>query len=54
MKLPTRVADKTVFLYVDTTQSGRTGNLVEYGDTEAIFNDPKEKRSKDYIQGTFS
>src|SRR5438552_3193051 len=28
-----RVADKTGFLYVDTTQGGRTGYLVEYGDT---------------------
>ena len=26
-----RVADKTAFLYVDTTQGGRTGYLVEYG-----------------------
>jgi phosphate transport system ATP-binding protein len=49
MKLPTRVADKTAFLYVDTTQSGRTGNLVKYGDTEAIFNDPMEQHSKDYL-----
>jgi phosphate transport system ATP-binding protein len=49
-----RVADKTGFLYVDTSQGGRTGYLVEYGDTEAIFNDPKEKHTKDYIQGAFS
>jgi phosphate transport system ATP-binding protein len=49
-----RVADKTGFLYVDTTQGGRTGYLVEYGDTEQIFNDPKEKHTKDYIQGAFS
>ena len=49
-----RVADTTAFLYVDTTQGGRTGYLVEYGDTEQIFNDPKEKHTKDYIQGAFS
>jgi phosphate transport system ATP-binding protein len=48
-----RVADKTGFLYVDTSQGGRTGYLVEYGDTEAIFNDPKEKYTKDYIKGAF-
>ena len=29
-----RVADKTAFLYVDTTQGGRTGYLVEFGDTD--------------------
>jgi phosphate transport system ATP-binding protein len=49
-----RVADKTGFLYVDTTQGGRTGYLVEYGDTEQIFNDPKDKHTQDYIQGAFS
>jgi phosphate transport system ATP-binding protein len=49
-----RVADKTGFLYVDTSQGGRTGYLVEYGDTEQIFSDPKEKHTKDYIQGAFS
>ena len=27
-----RVADKTGFLYVDTTKGGRTGYLVEFGD----------------------
>src|SRR5208282_4855115 len=45
-----RVADKTGFLYVDTTQGGRTGYLVEYGDTKEIFEDPKEKHTQDYIR----
>jgi len=49
-----RVADKTAFLYVDTKQGGRTGYLVEYGDTEQIFNAPKEKHTQDYIKGAFS
>src|SRR5262245_22041837 len=49
-----RVADKTGFLYVDTTQGGRTGYLVEYGETEQIFNDPREKHTQDYIRGAFS
>jgi phosphate transport system ATP-binding protein len=49
-----RVADMTGFLYVDTSQGGRTGYLVEYGPTEQIFNDPKEKHTKEYIQGAFS
>ena len=30
-----RVADNTGFLYVDTTQGGRTGYLVEFGDSAA-------------------
>ena len=49
-----RVADKTGFLYVDTTQGGRTGYLVEFGDTQQIFEDPQEKHTQEYIRGEFS
>ncbi len=49
-----RVADKTAFLYVDTGGGERTGYLVEYGDTQAIFEHPKEKPTAAYIQGEFS
>jgi phosphate transport system ATP-binding protein len=49
-----RVADKTGFLYVDTTQGGRTGYLVEFGDSKAMFDHPKEKHTQDYIRGEFS
>ena len=38
-----RVADKTGFLYVDTTQGGRTGYLVEFGDTAADIRRPQGK-----------
>jgi len=49
-----RVADQTAFLYVDTTQGGRTGYLVEYGPTKDIFDNPREKHTQDYIAGAFS
>jgi len=49
-----RVADKTGFLYVDTTQGGRTGYLVEFGDSKEVFGNPKEKHTRDYISGEFS
>ena len=49
-----RVADKTGFMYVDTTQGGRTGYLVEFGETRQIFEDPKNQHTKDYISGQFS
>ena len=49
-----RVADKTGFLYVNTTQGGRTGYLVEFGDSKQIFEDPKEKHTQEYIRGEFS
>jgi phosphate transport system ATP-binding protein len=50
----TRVADKTAFMYVDTSRSGRTGYLVEYRDTKEMFEDPKEEYTKQYIRGEFS
>ena len=49
-----RVADKTGFLYVDTTQGGRTGYLVEFGDSRQLFEDPQQDYTKDYIRGEFS
>jgi phosphate transport system ATP-binding protein len=49
-----RVADTTAFLYVDTSSGGRTGYLVECGPTQAIFDDPKEQHTKEYISGEFS
>jgi phosphate transport system ATP-binding protein len=49
-----RVADKTGFLYVDTSQGGRTGYLVEFGDTKQVFDAPREKYTQEYIRGEFS
>ena len=49
-----RVADKTGFLYVDTSEGGRTGYLVEYGDTKQLFEDPQAEHTKQYIRGEFS
>lgn len=50
----TRVADKTAFMYVDTSGGGRTGYLVEYSDTKEMFDNPKEEDTKRYIRGEFS
>jgi phosphate transport system ATP-binding protein len=49
-----RVADATAFLYVDTTQGGRTGYLVEFGETQDLFDNPREKHTQDYVAGAFS
>ncbi|MGO9607586.1 MAG: phosphate ABC transporter ATP-binding protein PstB [Candidatus Binataceae bacterium] len=49
-----RVADMTAFLYVDTSQGGRTGYQVEYGPTQQLFESPQEKHTKDYLSGEFS
>ena len=45
MQQASRISDKTAFFL--------TGDVVEYGDTEAIFNNPQDKRTEDYITGRF-
>ena len=54
MQQATRVADTTAFFSVDISHGGRTGYLVEMGPTSQIFEDPREKLTKDYISGQFS
>ena len=54
MQQATRVADKTAFFSVDISQGGRTGYLVEIGDTKQIFQAPREELTKQYISGQFS
>jgi phosphate transport system ATP-binding protein len=54
MQQAMRVADKTAFFSVDISQGGRTGYLVEMGDTRQIFEDPQEKLTKQYVAGEFS
>jgi phosphate transport system ATP-binding protein len=49
-----RVADRTAFLFVDTSAGGRTGYLIEYRPTQELFADPREDRTKEYIRGEFS
>lgn len=45
MSQAARVSDKTAFFHL--------GQLVEWGDTEQIFNNPKEAKTKDYITGRY-
>ena len=49
-----RVADSTAFMYVDTSEGGRTGYLVEHGNTAELFENPREKHTQDYLSGEFS
>lgn len=49
-----RVADKTAFMYVDTSGGGRTGYLVEYRETKDLFENPREEYTRQYIEGKFS
>jgi phosphate transport system ATP-binding protein len=45
MQQAVRVSDYTAFMYL--------GELVEFGDTDEVFNRPQEKRTQDYITGRF-
>ena len=45
MQQAARVSDNTAFMYL--------GRLVEYGDTETIFQTPKSPRTQDYVTGRF-
>lgn len=49
-----RVADKTAFMYVDTSRGGRTGYLVEYGYTQELFKNPTQEYTRQYLRGEFS
>ena len=54
MQQAMRVADTTSFFGVDISQGGRTGYLVEMGETRQIFEDPQQELTKQYVSGEFS
>jgi phosphate transport system ATP-binding protein len=45
MQQAARVSDYTAFMYL--------GDMVEFGETTAIFTTPKDRRTQDYITGRF-
>jgi len=45
MQQATRVSDFTAYMYL--------GELIEYGQTEQVFNNPTKKETADYIAGRF-
>ena len=45
MQQAVRISDQTAFFLL--------GDLVEYGNTEELFSQPKDKRTEDYITGRF-
>jgi phosphate transport system ATP-binding protein len=50
MQQAQRVADRTAFFLADDNQPGY---VVEFGDTEQIFNQPGDPRTNDYVNGHF-
>jgi phosphate transport system ATP-binding protein len=54
MQQATRVADFTAFFNAEAEEGGkRFGYLVEYDRTEAIFNNPREEYTRQYVSGKF-
>ncbi|HEY9637032.1 MAG TPA: phosphate ABC transporter ATP-binding protein PstB [Coleofasciculaceae cyanobacterium] len=54
MQQATRVADMTAFFNAKATEKGgKQGYLVEYDQTEMIFQSPREEATKDYVSGRF-
>ena len=45
MQQAARASDRTAFFYM--------GELIEHGDTEQIFTNPREPRTEDYVTGKF-
>ena len=45
MQQAVRISDNTAFFLL--------GDLVEYGSTEQMFENPRDKRTEDYITGRF-
>ncbi len=45
MQQATRISDNTAFFYL--------GELIEYGETQQIFTNPKIKQTEDYVTGRF-
>jgi phosphate transport system ATP-binding protein len=50
MQQAQRVADFTAFFSTDET---RAGQMVEFGTTDQIFNNPLDQRTRDYVSGRF-
>jgi phosphate transport system ATP-binding protein len=45
MQQAVRISDKTAFFLL--------GEVIEFGDTDRMFSNPKDKRTEDYITGRF-
>ena len=45
MQQAARVSDKTAFMYM--------GELIEYGNTDQVFTNPRKKSTEDYITGRY-
>ena len=55
MQQAVRVSDMTAFFNAEAVESGagKVGYLVEFNDTDRIFNAPSQQATRDYVSGRF-
>ena len=55
MQQALRVSDMTAFFNAEAQEngSGKVGYLVEFDETEKIFNSPQQQVTQDYVSGRF-
>ena len=55
MQQAVRVSDMTAFYNAEAVDngSGKVGYLVEFNETERIFNEPQQQATQDYVSGRF-
>ena len=55
MQQAVRVSDMTAFFNAEAVNggTGKVGYLVEFSDTEKIFNSPQQQATQDYVSGRF-
>ncbi|HEX8754518.1 MAG TPA: phosphate ABC transporter ATP-binding protein PstB, partial [Solirubrobacterales bacterium] len=54
MQQAARVADKTAFFSLESTSGAQSvGTLIEFDETERVFSDPRDPRTRDYVTGRF-
>jgi phosphate transport system ATP-binding protein len=51
MQQAARISDYTAFMLVE--EQGQPGRIVEFGDTNAMFTNPSDTRTENYITGRF-
>jgi phosphate transport system ATP-binding protein len=53
MQQAARVADRTAFFSLDSSEAEPSGTLVEFSDTATMFTNPADPRTRDYVSGRF-
>ncbi len=53
MQQAARVADRTAFFSLESNDAQSVGTLIEFDDTETIFGQPRDPRTRDYVTGRF-